>query len=135
MYSPLGAVSKVSWKWLAWLIRKPCAGRTAPSESVTARRSSPERSCARSGGTSRRRKAALIRTALIERRRRWILRGRRGDALGYFTAMTSGGCWTSALLLSGGRGVLFLYEQPARVLPVRTTTFRNGGGAGDAAEL
>ena len=33
-----------------------------------------------------------------------------------------------------GQGVLFLYEQPARMLPVRTTTFENGDGAGDAAE-
>jgi hypothetical protein len=80
MYSPLGAVSKMSSKWLAWLTRKPWAIRTAPSESVTARRSSPERSCARAGGeTSRRR-----RTALIETRRRWILRGRRGNASGLF---------------------------------------------------
>jgi len=31
--------------------------------------------------------------------------------------------------------VLFLYEQPAGMLPVRTTTFRDGGGAGDEAEL
>src|ERR1700676_2500658 len=83
MYSPLGAVSKVSWKWLAWLIRKPCAGRTAPSESVTARRSSPERSCAPSGETSRRSTAALIRATWIKTRRRWILRGRRGG-LGIF---------------------------------------------------
>jgi len=27
-----------------------------------------------------------------------------GEAWGYFTAMTGGGCWTGALLLSGGRG-------------------------------
>src|ERR1700694_4644728 len=78
MYSPLGRVSKVSWKWLAWLIRKPCAGRTAPSESVTARRSSPERSCAPSGETSRRTTAAWIRATWIKTRRRWILRGRPG---------------------------------------------------------
>src|ERR1700693_1578395 len=78
MYSPLGAVSKASSKWLAWLMRKPWAGRTAPSESVTARRSSPERSCAPSGETSRRRRAALIRATWIKTRRRWILRGRRG---------------------------------------------------------
>ena len=31
--------------------------------------------------------------------------------------------------------MLFLYEQPAGMLPVRTTTFRDGGGAGDEAEL
>jgi hypothetical protein len=28
----------------------------------------------------------------------------------YFTAMTGGGCWTGALLLSGGRGGVFLDE-------------------------
>src|SRR6267378_1165702 len=116
-------------------MRRPWADRTAPSESVTARRSSPERSCARSGETSRNRRAALIRAALIETRRRRILRGRRGTPCGYFTAMTSGGCGAGALLPSGGRDVLFLYEKPAGMLPVRTTTFRDGGGARAEAKL
>src|SRR6266853_4257786 len=53
-------------------MRRPWADRTAPSASVTVRRSSPERSCVRaSGEASRRRRATLIKT-----RRRWILRGR-----------------------------------------------------------
>jgi len=36
--------------------------------------------------------------------------------------------------LWAGEGVLFLNEQPARMLPVRTTIFENGDGAGNAAE-
>ena len=112
-YSPLGAVSKVNSKWLAWLMRKPWAGRTAPSESVTARRSSPERSCARvSGERSRRRRAALIET-----RRRWILRGRLGEALGHFTAMTGRGFGRERYYFRAEEGGLCRYEQPLECCP------------------
>src|ERR1700688_1484943 len=116
MYSPLGAVSKVSSKWLDWLTRKPWAIRTALSESVTARRSSPERSCARaSGETSRRRRAALIRTALIETRRRWILRSRRGCLGAILQRWRAEAVGRERYYFRAGEAVLFRYEQPARM--------------------
>ena len=68
-----------------------------------------------------------VMAALIKIRRRWILRGRRGMPLGYFTAMAGGGWGRERYYFRAGGDVLLLYEQPAGMLPVRTTTFRDGG--------
>ena len=59
-----------------------------------------------------------------------------GDASGLFYSDGGRRLWDGSATTFGREGgLLYLYERPARMLPVRTSTFRNGDGAGDGAEL
>src|SRR5260370_74711 len=96
MYSPAEGMSKASSKWLAWLTRSPCAGTTAPSESETVSRSSPERSCARQRDAEKEQKRGVdVGAAQIDSPKA------TGDVWRYFTGLVGGGCWTVALVPLG----------------------------------